>query len=284
MTDRVERWRALGRLEGVAGRRLYVQERPGDGPLLVFLHGFPSSSYDWRDVADALPGRRMLMFDFLGFGLSDKPRDHVYSLAWQADAVEELVARTGAERVVLVAHDMGTSVATELFARDLEGRLAMPAEAAVLFNGSVLLHRASLTTGQKLLRSPAGPLFARLTNERSFRRSFAALFSAEHPLSDDEAADQWALLRHAGGGRLLHRTIHYLDERERLTDRWHGGFRDWPGRLSLAWGLRDPVATTRVLDGLRELRPQAPVEELPALGHYPQIEDPAAIAAAVARA
>src|SRR5690242_16513607 len=110
---------------------------------------------------------------------------------------------------------MGTSVATELFARDLEGRLKMPAEAAMLFNGSILLDRASLTTGQKLLRGPAGPLFARLSNERSFRRSFARLFSAAHPLGDDEAADQWALLHHAGGERILHRTIHYLDERER---------------------------------------------------------------------
>ena len=284
MTDRVERWRALGRLEEVAGRRLYVQERDGEGPLLVFLHGFPSSSYDWRGVTGALAGRRMLLLDFLGFGLSDKPRDHVYSLAWQADAVEELVARAGAEQVVIVGHDMGTSVATELFARDLEGRLKMPAEAALLFNGSILLDRASLTTGQKLLRGPAGPLVARLSNERSFRRSFARLFSTAHPLGDDEAADQWALLHHAGGERVLHRTIHYLDERERLTDRWHGAFRDWTGRLSLVWGMQDPVATARVLDGLRELRPQAPVEELPGLGHYPQVEDPAAIAAAVARA
>jgi pimeloyl-ACP methyl ester carboxylesterase len=43
-------------------------------------------------------------------------------------------------------------------------------------------------------------------------------------------------------------------------------------------GLGDPVATTNVLDGLRELRPGASVIELPGLGHYPQVEDPAAYA------
>jgi pimeloyl-ACP methyl ester carboxylesterase len=75
-----------------------------------------------------------------------------------------------------------------------------------------------------------------------------------------------------------------MDERERLTDRWHGAFRDWPGRLSLAWGLEDPVATPAVLDGLRALRPGVPVAQLGDLGHYPQIERPEAIAAAVERA
>lgn len=84
-----------------------------------------------------------------------------------------------------------------------------------------------------------------------------------------------------GGQRIAHRTIFYMGERERLTARWHGAIRDWPGRLSFAWGLEDPVATTAVLDGLRELRPHAPVTELGGLGHYPQLEEPAAIAQAV---
>jgi pimeloyl-ACP methyl ester carboxylesterase len=44
------------------------------------------------------------------------------------------------------------------------------------------------------------------------------------------------------------------------------------------WGLGDPVATTNVLDGLRELRHAARVIELPGLGHSPQIEEPAAYA------
>jgi pimeloyl-ACP methyl ester carboxylesterase len=64
-----------------------------------------------------------------------------------------------------------------------------------------------------------------------------------------------------------------MDQREEHAGRWHGAIRDWPGELSLAWGLRDPVATTEVLAALRELRPSVPVTELPELGHYPQIED-----------
>ncbi len=280
--ERVATWRAAGEFTEVHGHRLYLQQREGSGPLLVFLHGFPSSSYDWRSLVDLLPGRRMLLLDFLGFGLSDKPRDHLYSLAWQADAVVELLRRADAPPAFLVAHDMGTSVATELMARDLRDQLGVELTGALLFNGSILLGRASPTPGQKLLRTRLGPLFARLTSQRAFRLQFARLFSSEHPLSREEAADQWALLSAGGGQRLAHRTIHYMDERELLTERWHGAFRDWPGALSLAWGLRDPVATSAVLEGLRELRPGVPVRELADLGHYPQIEDPRRMADVVA--
>ena len=285
LSERVERWRAQGETQRVRDRKIFVRERDGDGRPLVLLHGFPSSSYDWRALLGQLPDSHALTFDFLGFGLSDKPRDHIYSLGWQADLVEELVrTRLGGGPVFLVAHDMGTSVATELFARDLEGRLGFELAGALLFNGSIVLDRASLTPSQKLLRSRLGSLAARLSSERVFRQQFGGVFSSAHPLSDTEAADQWALICHNGGRTLGHRLVHYLGERARLTDRWHGAIRDWPGKLQLAWGLDDPVATTAVLDAVVELRPDVPLRRLPGLGHYPQIEDPGAMAEAVAQA
>jgi pimeloyl-ACP methyl ester carboxylesterase len=256
--------------------------RPGQGPLLVFLHGFPSSSYDFRALLEELPGHDVLAFDCLGFGLSEKPRDHVYTLGWQADLAEDLVRRYAPERpIVLVAHDMGTSVATELLARDLEGRLGIDLRGALLFNGSIVVERASLTWVQRLLGSPLGPLASRLTSERLFRAQFARLFSSARPLTDAEATDQWSLITQGGGERIGHRLIGYVEERRRLAPRWHGAFHRWSGPLQLAWGLEDPVATTDVLEALRALRPGVPVTELPGVGHYPQIEAPRRLALSV---
>jgi pimeloyl-ACP methyl ester carboxylesterase len=92
--------------------------------VLLFLHGFPSSSYDWRFLIELEPERAVLAADFLGFGLSEKPRDHDYTLVWQADMIEKVIRRELPGRPCFaVAHDMGTSVATELMAREIEGRL-----------------------------------------------------------------------------------------------------------------------------------------------------------------
>lgn len=250
---------------------------------MLLLHGFPSSSYDFRSVVAHLGQRSWLTLDFLGFGLSDKPRPHRYSLLEQADIVQQVVADAAAGPVVLIAHDMGTSVATELLSRDLEARLPFELQRAVLSNGSVILERASLRPIQKVLRGPLGPVVARLANRRMFTRGFAELFTPAHPLSPEEAAAQWALLSHNDGHRIMHLLSAYLDERVRYAERWHGAVRDWPKPLGFVWGLEDPVATTNVLDGLRELRPAAAVAELPGLGHYPQVEDPAAFADAALR-
>jgi pimeloyl-ACP methyl ester carboxylesterase len=282
LTERVRRWRERGEATRFRDHSIHVFRQEGDGPLLVLLHGFPSSSYDWRLLLEELPGRNVLAFDFLGFGLSEKPRAHDYSLFWQADLTEELVRRhAGGRPVFVVAHDMGTSVANELMARDLEGKLEMDVAGILLFNGSMVLERASPILGQRILRSRFGPLFARLSSERVFRQQFGSVFSAAHPLGEEEAADQWSLLCHGGGRTLGHRLISYMDQRETYAERWHGAIREWPGELRLAWGLLDRVATTEVLAAMRELRPTVPVTELPELAHYPQIEDPRQIAAAL---
>src|SRR5581483_216825 len=178
LPSRVQAWRERGREEEFRGRRIHLFVRGGRGPLLVFLHGFPSSSYDWRLLLDHETEHAVIAPDFLGFGLSDKPRDHRYTLSWQADLIEELVRRRDLEGpAFLVAHDMGTSVATELMARDLEGVHRIEIAGALLLNGSMVQGAASPTLGQRILRSPLGPLFSRLSTERFFRQQFGSIFS-----------------------------------------------------------------------------------------------------------
>lgn len=280
LTERTARWRDAGSHIEIGAHRIFVREREGDPdrPALLFLHGYPSSSYDWRHALDELDGHRLVLFDFLGFGLSDKPPDHVYTLASQADIVEIIARRFGDTPAIMVSHDMGSSVATELLARDLEGRLSFSLRSALLFNASLVRERASLLWSQKVLLSPAGPLFSRLINKPMFLRQFGGIFSAEHPLSPEEASDQWSLLARDGGQRLLQRLIYYNHERVTppWADRWHGALRDWPGELALGWADRDPICTEAVLQAVLALRPHAQLTRLPGLGHYPQIEDPKA--------
>jgi pimeloyl-ACP methyl ester carboxylesterase len=284
LTPRVQAWRDAGDFDEFRGHRIHVRRIEGHDPVLVMLHGFPSSSYDFSRLLPLTGDHAVLAFDFLGFGLSDKPRRHDYTLLEQADLASYLaLSRFHGRSFFVVAHDMGTSVATELMARDIEGRPEMPIRGALLFNGSIVIERASLTLAQRLLRSRIGPVAARLSSERFFRREFGALFSAGHPLTEDEAADQWSLVCHNGGRTLGHELVFYLQERIEHAERWHGAIRGWRD-LQLAWGMQDPVATPNVLAALRGLHPGVPVTELPELGHYPQIEDPARMAAVVAAA
>src|SRR5579859_1696312 len=93
------------------------------------------------------------------------------------------------------------------------------------------------------------------------------------------------MLTHNGGHRLMERLIYYRHERVTppLSERWRAALRDWPGRLELAWAERDPICTEAVLQAVLELRPHVELTRLPGLGHYPQIEDPAATIAVIER-
>ena len=129
----------------VAGveREIFVR-RIGTGSTVTMLHGFPSSSHDWASVAPPLAERHALLLpDFLGFGASDKPAEHDYTLHEQADLVEALWEREGVNSTAVVAHDYAVSVTQELLARRAEGTLDTDLAAVHLLNGGLYpeLHR-----------------------------------------------------------------------------------------------------------------------------------------------
>lgn len=77
-------------------------------PTFLLLHGFPSTSYDWRHIVPLLREHNygVLVPDLLGYGDSDKPTDvEAYSLKRMADHIVELVIGEGLEQVVGVGHD-----------------------------------------------------------------------------------------------------------------------------------------------------------------------------------
>jgi pimeloyl-ACP methyl ester carboxylesterase len=227
----------------------------------------------------------VVLFDFPGFGLSDKP-DQRYSLRRQADVAEAVCAALGLDRLALVTHDMGDSIGGELLARDLEGDLGIDITRRVLANGSIYLELAKLTPGQLFLldlpdaRLDPPPPGAPPDDGAAMRAALAATFSPDSPSDPGELAAQWALIARGGGHRLLPRTIRYIEDRRAEEARFTGAIERHPSPLAVVWGDRDPIAVVAMADRLHERRPDAHVAVLDGVGHYPMIEDPARFAAA----
>lgn len=102
----------------VDGVRLrVVHHGSGKGVPVLLLHGFPTSSYLWRDVQrDLGPRHPTYAVDLLGLGCSERPRDARYDHASQARLVLSLLSSLGLSRVAVVAHDVGGAVAVHLAA------------------------------------------------------------------------------------------------------------------------------------------------------------------------
>lgn len=109
----------------------YVSPQSKQDNVLVLLHGFPTSSYDWVKVLPSLQQTfdRIIAPDFLGFGFSytdcnakslifrDKPIDHTYSIHEQADIVQSLLSHLKIKTYHILCHDYAVSVAQELLSR-----------------------------------------------------------------------------------------------------------------------------------------------------------------------
>ena len=280
----VAAWREAGAVHDIGGHEVYVRDEPAASadaalPPLLVLHGFPTNSYDFASVLDALAARRRVILpDFVGFGLSAKP-DHRYSIRGAADTIEGVATAVGLTEVDLLSHDMGDSVAGELLARDLDGELGFSVRRRVLTNGSIYLDLAQLTTGQQLLLSLPDEA-VQISDEQRYTESLAATCAPAHRPSDEELAAQWQLLTHNGGDALLARTIRYIEDRRAEERRYTGAIETHPSPLGIVWGELDPIAVHAMTDRLLGVRPDATRTTLTGVGHYPMVEAPERFAAA----
>jgi pimeloyl-ACP methyl ester carboxylesterase len=287
-----EGWASIGTVQTLCGEEIFTVDAPAIGPErhppLLVLHGFPTSSFDYAAVLDGLrAGRRVLLFDMLGYGLSAKP-DRAYSMALQADVAAAFVGALGVDRLDLLTHDMGDTVGGELLARRAEGSWPVEVVQRVVTNGSIYIEQAHLTGGQQLLLGLPDELLPESIpiDEASLTRSLRDTFSPATPLVPDgwpadpvpPAAEQ---IVHGDGHRLLPRLIRYIEERRANERRFTGAIETDPSPLHVVWGLDDPIAVPSMVDTLLAARSDATAVRLDAVGHYPMVEAPSRFLEAV---
>jgi pimeloyl-ACP methyl ester carboxylesterase len=287
-SSRAELWRARGAYfswspagESAAPVEVFHLELgDADAPVLALVHGFPTCSIDWYEVAELLsPRYRVCMLDFPGFGFSDKPRGWGYSLRRDAELLEHYLTQViGAQSVVLVAHDRGDSVALIHAANAAAGHAHAPVEHLVLSNANVFLPLSNLTDAQRLmLHSPE--LLSQLTPELMAAGMGAIMFSPPRAPDDPAVQALAATFGHDDGVGVLHETIQYLVERSQDETAWLRSLAATALPTTLIWGVYDTVAPIRVANHVWHehlmFKPGRNAFYLiPEANHYPQADRP----------
>ncbi|MCA9078712.1 MAG: alpha/beta hydrolase [Planctomycetaceae bacterium] len=279
-------WQSQGKTFAYQGHQIFYRdetaEEAGESPeVLVCVHGFPTSSWDWHLLWRTLTRRfRVIAPDMIGFGFSDKPKKYDYSIVDQADLHEALLASLNIEHYHILAHDYGDSVAQELLARDTQ-RESPRIQSCIMLNGGIIPTAHRPRPIQTLLAGPLGPLAVRLLNESTFRKSFTEVFGPETPPTSSELSDYWSMITHNDGHRITHKLLGYMQERRDNATRWVPTVTQPTVPLRLINGLLDPVSGKHLIDALRILAPEMDVVELRDVGHYPQVEAPARVLEAI---
>jgi pimeloyl-ACP methyl ester carboxylesterase len=221
------------------------------------------------------------MPDLLGFGASSKPREHRYSLVEQADLVEALWGRERIESTVVVAHDYSVSVAQELLTRRAAGTLAVDLSALHFMNGGIYpdLHRPQ-PTQVALLDPEHGPQISAAMNGELFMAGLAPTFPEGYDSAADAAAI-WQSFHLHDGQQNTHLLIRYIEDRRENADRWTHVLETTDVPLSFVWGMLDPVSGAHMAERIRERLPDAPFTALEDVAHWPPLEAPDRVAAAL---
>ncbi|MEQ8934471.1 MAG: alpha/beta hydrolase [Amphiplicatus sp.] len=272
-------WRKEARFFRAGDARLAYwtsEEMNEDKPWLLLIHGYPTSSWDWTAVWTALAARfRLAALDMLGFGLSDKPRAHAYSIFEQADFQEALLEHLGVGEAHIFAHDYGNTVA-----RRNEGSLSFSLKSVVFLNGGLFPEQHRARPIQKLGQTPLGPLLGMMMSRARLRQTFDGIFGPDTKASDAEIEGHFALMREGGGARILHRLLHYIPERAANRERWVGALQNTVIPLRLINGGADPVSGAHLYFYYLEQIPDADAVLFENIGHYPHTEAPDAVASA----
>ncbi|XP_054255474.1 mesoderm-specific transcript homolog protein isoform X2 [Indicator indicator] len=245
-------WRSSGAYFTYKDQNIFYRDSTGavgSSDIVVLLHGFPTSSYDWYKIWEGLTQRfqRVIALDFVGFGFSDKPRPHHYSIFEQASIMEGLVRHLGLhhQRINLLSHDYGDTVAQELLYRYEHNK-----------TGSILINSLCLSNGgifpethyprliQKILKDGGllSLIITRLMNFFFFSRGL----------------------------------LQYINQRKKHRERWVGALMSTSVPLHLIYGPLDPVNPhPEFLQLYKKVLPTSTVTVLDDhISHYPQLEDP----------
>ena len=277
-------WKSKGEFITVNDRKLFVidtssffsTEDKVPTETMVVLHGYPTSSYDYYKVLPELSKHyRVIIHDHLGFGFSDKPLDYSYSLLDQADLALQLWQLLGVKKVHLLAHDYGTSVATEIIARNNNHELTIEIENLTLCNGSMHIELSQLRTIQKLLKNKwLGKYVAKLTTYAIFSKNLRNVYFDKTKVSNNELKDMWMQLEYNDGRKVIHKLSQYINERYTYWNRWIGALKETNLQTNIVWAKNDPVAVPAIARLIATEISNNKLFWIENTGHFPMLENP----------
>jgi pimeloyl-ACP methyl ester carboxylesterase len=258
-----------------------IYRTTGSGPPVLLIHGMVNSSYHWREVALRLADSHTVIApDLIGHGDSATPRGD-YSLGAHAAVIRDLLTAIGVDSATLVGHSLGGGVAMQFF-----WQFPQRVERLVLISSGGLGREVS-----PLLRSAALPGASAALRVLAGRRSLAALGRVAAAL-DARGSGRGVYLRaveralrplERPGAReaflqTLRSVIDLQGQHVSATDRL---YLLGPVPTLIVWGERDNTIPVRHGRAAHEAIRHSRFETLPRAAHFPNLEDPAGLAAAI---
>lgn len=245
----------------------YIDE--GQGKTLLFVHGTPSWSFDFRHLVKALRHQyRCIAIDHIGFGLSDKPAAYDYSTQNHSHTLERFILEHELKDFVLVVHDFGGPIGFDVALKHPDRLSGMVIMNTWMWSSA---DDPDFIRFSRILRSPVLPFLYRFLNFSPrfvLPQSFGDKKLARRLLKQYTKPFSKPAERH-GALAFVHSLLHDQDWFETL----------WERREAIAhkpalilWGMKDKVIGPQHLEKFKSGFTNTEVVKFPTCGHFPQEE------------
>lgn len=258
----------------VSGHRIaYFDE--GQGPVVLLIHGIPTSSLLWRDIIPVLAQtHRVIAPDMLNYGQSDKPAQADVSIAAQSRVMVGLLDALGIARADVVGHDIGGGVAQLIAVNQPQRVNRLVLASSVSFDSWPIPEFLPL-------QDPATEAAMSLDTFQTMMRGFLPQ-GVVRPDSLGSAALERLLQPWQGeaGKRALFRNF------RRLNSEYTAAIAEQLGHIEaptlILWGRQDPFQKPIYAEKLQQAIPGARLQWFDEAAHWLMEEKPQEVAAALA--
>lgn len=261
----------------VNGQQLhYIDE--GKGEPILFVHGTPSWSFDYRNVIKKLKSDfRCIAIDHIGFGLSDKPEDYDYATQNHSKTLQKFVLEKQLEDFTLVVHDFGAVIALN-FALQYPEKV----KGIVVLNSWFWSSKndPEFVKIRNVLKSPLLPFLYRYLNFSPrfiFPKSFGDRKIPSRLLK--QYTKPFANKAQRNGPLAFAKSL--LNDQEWFEELWNRRNVLANKPILFIWGMKDPVIKPHYLEKFQLGFPNSKIIRLETSGHFPQEEQPGVVANAI---
>jgi haloalkane dehalogenase len=267
--------------------RVYARDYAGSGPAFVLMHGFPDNLHIWDDLIPYLvaSGRRVVTFDFLGFGASDKLSGAIYSFKQQLGDLEAVVEGLRLGKIVPVAHD-SSGMATLNYAlthpNGVESVImlnsAYSEDTTVLWPEMITLFatRSMQPLAMAIAQSPEQFGWLLKWQQKQFLDSLPEVQKPHFNAFIGPLISDNFIAQPSAGPAFVQLAAQFFDEHARNAKHLPElGTLDIPVRL--IWGKYDPYITLAVAERRQSQLKNASLTVIPA-GHWLQADEPEQVA------
>eukprot|EP01091_Cochliopodium_minus_P017474 TRINITY_DN6861_c0_g1_i2.p1 TRINITY_DN6861_c0_g1~~TRINITY_DN6861_c0_g1_i2.p1 ORF type:complete len:335 (-),score=75.56 TRINITY_DN6861_c0_g1_i2:75-1004(-) len=293
-SPKLQKWRQNGKYMNYKDNLIFYKEEKGDGQLdtILFIHGFPTNSFDWNKIWDELKAKakRVICFDQLGYGFSDKPirnrfeegkeNNDTYNFFEQATITEALLEHLGVKEVNIFAHDYGDTTAQELLTRFENKETKFKISSICWLNGGFLQNHNLMLIQKVLLNPYTGPYTYIFNLKSSFFVSMRKTFGSKTQPTEQELEDMFSVISFNHGFKTLHNLNQYHHERKIFHKRWISSIKSTNVKLLHINGPSDPISGKvvalkfkRIIEKYNKTNSKMILMD-DHIGHWPQLEHP----------